>query len=393
MRNRRLARGAASVVVIGVDPLGMGLIRECLGTEAVLPSHATPYDEALHVVRKTRPNVVVMGFDSDFHEAVQLGPQLAAELPGLHMVAISERTDPERIRAAMRAGYREYVVLPEDAEPLRKAVHESSGASEDSNDQGNVVAFVSSKGGAGVSFLTVNIAAELSAMERVAVVDLDFSMGDIAGFLDLQPQSSLHDVLRNLDRLDERMLAGSVAVHPSKVHVLAQPNQLVDFEEVHGEDVLRVLTASAASYQYVLVDCGGRIDEATLTATSVADTIILVTTPEVVAVRNAWRRLQMMEKLGVDRSNVRLVVNKWGKSNELRQSDIETNLGVPVAATIAADPAACQRAVNQGLLLRDVAPRSPTYKDIAATLDLITDRAATVVSSSQGKSFFGGLFG
>jgi Flp pilus assembly CpaE family ATPase len=87
------------------------------------------------------------------------------------------------------------------------------------------------------------------------------------------------------------------------------------------------------------------------------------------------------------------VVNKWGKSNELRQSDIETNLGVPVAATIAADPAACQRAVNQGLLLRDVAPRSPTYKDIAATLDLITDRAATVVSSSQGKSFFGGLFG
>ena len=393
MRNRRLARGAASVVVIGVDPHGMGLIRECLGTEAVLPTHATPYDEALLVVRKTRPNVVIMGFDSDFHEAVQLGPQLASELQGLHMVAISERTDPERIRAAMRAGYREYVVLPEDADPLRKAVHESTSASDEGNDQGNVVAFISSKGGSGASFLTVNIAAELSAMERVAVVDLDFSMGDIAGFLDLQPQSSLHDILRNLDRLDERMLAGSVAVHPSKVHVLAQPNQLVDFEEVHGEDVLRVLTAAAASYQYVLVDCGGRIDESTLTATSVADTIILVTTPEVVAVRNAWRRLQMMEKLGVDRSNVRLIVNKWGKSNELRQSDIETNLGVPVAATISADATACQKAVNQGLLLRDVAPRSPAYKDLAATLDLITDQAKTVTSANQGKSFFGGLFG
>ena len=100
-------------------------------------------------------------------------------------------------------------------------------------------------------------------------------------------------------------LPAGVAVDPGKGHVLAQPNQLVDFEEVHGEDILRVLTAASNAYQYVLVDCGGRIDEATLTATSVADTIILVTTPEVVAVRNAWRRIQMPEKLGVEKSNVR----------------------------------------------------------------------------------------
>jgi pilus assembly protein CpaE len=392
MRNRRIGRGAASVVVIGVDAHGMGLIRECLGTEAVLPTHATAYDEALQVVRKNRPNVVVMGFDSDFQGAVQLGPQLAAEITGLHMVAISERTDPERIRAAMRAGYREYVVLPEDADLLRKAVQDSAFSTTEDADQGNVVALIGSKGGAGVSFLTVNIAAELSAMERVAVVDLDFSMGDIAGFLDMQPAQSIHDVLRNLDRLDERLLAGAVTVHPSKIHVLSQPNQLVELEEIHGDDVLRVLTTAASAYQYVLVDCGGRIDEATLTATSVADTILLVTTPEVVAVRNTWRRLQLMEKIGIERSNVRLIVNRWGKSNELRQSDIETNLGVPVAATISSDPVSCQKAVNQGRLLREVAARSPTYKDIAAAVDLITERVGQVPTSAQ-KGGFWGLFG
>lgn len=392
MRNRRLARGAASVVVIGVDPYGMGLIRECLGTEAVIPAQATPYEDALLAVRKSRPQVVVMGFDSDFPGAVQLGPQLAAEVPGLHMVAISERTDPERIRAAMRAGYREYVVLPEDADLLRKAVHESGASQEDSSDQGSVVAVVSSKGGSGASFLTVNLAAELSATDRVAVVDLDFSMGDIAGFLDLQPQASIHDLLRNLDRLDERALVGAVAVHPSKVHVLAQPNQLVDFEEVHGEDIMRVLSTTSAAYQYVLVDCGGRIDEATLTATSVADTILLVTTPEVVSVRNAWRRIQMLDKLGVDRGHIRLVVNKWGKGTELKLSDIETNLGLPVAATVAADPAACQRAVNQGQLLREISSRSQAYKDLAAMVELITERIAQVPASNS-RSFFGGLFG
>jgi len=370
----------------------MGLIRECLGTEAVLPTHATPYEEAAQVVRKTRPNVVVMGFDIHFEEAVRLGQALTADSSSLHMVAISSHADPERIRAAMRAGYREFVVLPEDADLLRRAVHESAVDEGTEGEVGELIAFVGTKGGAGVSFLTVNMAAELSAIERVAVVDLDFSMGDIAAFLDLEPSSSIHDVLRDLDRLDERMLAGNVTVHPSKVHVLAQPTELVDHGEIHSEDIMRVLSAAAEAYQYVLVDCGSRVDEATLTTTSVADTIMLVTTPDVVAVRNAWRRVQLMERIGIDKSAIRLVVNKWDRQNELRIADIESNLQLKVAATIRRDDNGAARAVNKGQLLRDLAPRSPAYKDITAGLDLLTGEAETVASDSS-KSFWGGLFG
>ncbi len=388
MRNRRLTRGAASVVVIGVDNHGMGLIRECLGTEAVLPTHATPYEDALAVVRKTRPTVVVMGFDEDFEEAVQLGGVLAEEASGLHMVAISERTDPERIRAAMRAGYREYVVLPEDSELLRRAVHESSQGDRPDQDQGMVVALVGSKGGCGTSFLTVNLAAEMSVIERVVTIDFDFSMGDIAAYLDLQPNKSIHDLMRQIDRIDERMLAGSVVVHPSKVHVLPQPTELVDFDELRGEDIMVVLSAAADAYQYVMVACGTRIDEATLTATSVADVVLLVTTPDVVAVRNAWRRLQLLDRLGIDRSTVRLVVNKSGRSNELRDADIETNLGVPIAAAIADDLPSCQRAVNKGQLLREVAGRSPTYRDLVAAVELITDGAEKVEPAQTTSSFW-----
>ncbi len=388
MRNRRLARGAASVVVIGVDTHGMGLIRECLGTEAVLPTHATSYEEALSVVRKNRPTVVVMGFDQDFEEAVLLGPALTSEVVGLHMVAISERTDPERIRAAMRAGYREYVVLPEDADLLRRAVHESSQGEKTYEDQGQVIALLGSKGGCGTSFLAVNLAAELSVIERVVAIDLDFSMGDIAAYLDMQPSQSIHDVLRNVDRIDERMLAGSVVVHPSKVHVLPQPTELVDTEEIRGEDIMGIVTVASEAYQYVMVDCGTRIDEATLMATSVADRVLLVTTPDVVAVRNAWRRLQLLDRLGIDRSSIRLVVNKWGRTNELKLPDIETNLGINVAATIANDLPACQRAVNQGQLLRDVAGRSPTYRDLVAAVELITEGVNQVEQAQTTSSFW-----
>ncbi len=389
MRNRRMSIGAASVVVVGVDSKGMGLIRECLGTEAVLPTHSTPFLEAAQVVRKTRPNVVVMGFDQDFDGAVRLGPSLKREVPNLHMVAISERTDPERIRAAMRAGYQEYVVLPEDGDLLRRAVHEAAHGGEGGGETGTVVAMVGSKGGCGVTMLTVNLAAELSPVYRVCVADMDFSMGDAAAFLDLQPSSNIYDLLRGLDRLDERVLAGNVAVHPSKVHVLAQPTELMDLEEIRGEDTLAILRSAAEAYQYLLVDCGGRIDESTHMVTTVADVVILVTTPGVVAVKNAWRRLQLMLRLGIEKDQIRLVVNQWDKNAELTRADIENNLGLPVAATIAADFPTCQRAVNLGRLLRDVDKRSPTLRDISAAVALITERAERVETETSKASFWG----
>lgn len=392
MRTRTSTTGAASVIVVGVDQKGMGLIRECLGTEAVLPTHATEYADAIQVVRKTRPNVVVMGVDLDPHGAVRLGGDLQRESPGLHMVAISSEADPERIRAAMRAGYREFVVLPEDAVLLRQAVHDAAYGSDDSEAAGEVVAVVGSKGGCGVTLLTVNLAAELSFVHRVCVVDLDFSMGDAAAFLDLQPQSSIHDLLRSLDRLDERMLAGSVVVHPSKVHLLPQPTELIEFEEVRGDDVLAVLRAAADAYQHVLVDCGGRIDEATLMATTVADLVILVTTPSVVAVKNAWRRLQLMQRLGIEKEHIRLVVNQWDKHAELTPGDIESNLGLPIAATIAADPTTCRKAVNVGRLLRDIDRRSDALRDISAAVELVTEKVERVQAPAGNKGSFWGLF-
>ena len=112
-------------MVVGVGARGMGLLREALGTEMVLPPVATRYSEALVELRKVRPNVVITGFDDDFDQAVQLGPLLGTESPGLTLVALSEVSDPERIRSAMRAGYREYVILPDDGRLLRQAIYDA----------------------------------------------------------------------------------------------------------------------------------------------------------------------------------------------------------------------------------------------------------------------------
>ena len=98
------AGGIATVMVVGVDARGMGLLRECLGADALLPPVAAPYGEALIELRRARPTVIITGFDENFDEAVRLGPLLSAESPYAQLVAYSTLSDPDRIRAAMRAG-------------------------------------------------------------------------------------------------------------------------------------------------------------------------------------------------------------------------------------------------------------------------------------------------
>ncbi|MEL6346029.1 MAG: AAA family ATPase [Myxococcota bacterium] len=393
MRYRNQTRGAASVVVIGVNNTGMGLIRECLGTEAVLPTQSTPYLNAEQVVQKTRPNVIIMGFDQNFESAVELGPRLSSELPGVQLVAISEQTDPERIRSAMRAGYREYVVLPDDAPLLRQAVHDAAYGSEHGEDLGEVIALIGAKGGSGTTLMTVNLAAALSALHRVCIADFDFSMGDIAAFMDLKPNSSIQDLLSNVHRIDPRMFRGSVSIHPeSKVHILSQPTELVYYEESRQEDIVRILGTAAEAYQYVLVDCGSHLDTATMTATSAADRILLMCMPDVVSVKNAWRRLQLLNQQSIEKDVIRLVLNQWEKNAEVSDRDIEKNLKIPIAARIHKDEETCRQAVTYGKLLQEIKKTAPVTQDITAAVSLITEGAEQVEMEEVKGGPFGWLF-
>lgn len=385
------AHSNANVLVIGTDARTMGQIRETLGTEAALSATATPFDEAMVVARKNRPDVVIAAFDAEIEEAIRIAQQIKAELPRAALVAIAQKTDPDRIRAAMRAGYSEYVVLPDDRELLRQAVHDSVFSDGPDDDAGEVVTVWGAKGGVGSTFVSVNLAAELSPVQRVCVLDMDFSMGDVAAMLDLDPQTTMSDVFKNLARLDERMLNGQMTIHPSKIHVLAQPKTLDHRDEPNSDSVMKLLTTVAKSYQYVVLDCGSRVDEAAVTAATVADRVLLISTPDVLSVKNAWRRLQLLERLGVDKKRISLVLNRVDRKNALLTTrDIEQNLGRKIDAMLSEDRVAA-RAVNDGKLVRDFDRRSQIARDFEAFTGLITDGEVTP-EKKPSASIFASIF-
>lgn len=371
MRSAGISSNTAAVLVVGVDARSMGQIREALGTEVALPPTATSYDDAIAAARQSHPDMLIVGFDGDFEEALRIGAAVHQEDARTILVAIASRADNARIRSAMRVGFREYVVLPDDIELLRQALHDATFREAAGDDGGEVIAFWGSKGGVGCTLSAVNVAGELSPVHRVCLLDFDFAMGDVAAFLDLVPQQNLNDLFRNLHRIDERMLAGHVAVHPSKLHVLAQPMELAQRDDVTSESVMRLLTTIARSYQYCVVDCGNSIDDAAMTAVTVADHIMLITTHDVPGIKNTWRRLQLIESMGIEKERVHVIINRYDRRNAaLPVSVIEDNLRRKVDGFINEDKLAA-KAVNDGKLLRDLDRKAGITKDIEGLVGLI----------------------
>jgi len=222
-------------------------------------------------------------------------------------------------------------------------------------------------------------------------------MGDMASIMDLNPSDDITTLLPRAHRLDERMLTGAVTVHPSKVHVLAQPGELIPNLEYTGDDIFHVINAAARAYQYVLLDCGTANDEATLMALNVSDVIALIAEPTVISVRDAFRRLRHLLSIGVERERVRLVINRHSKATFVSIADIEANLGLKVATTVADDPRTVGQAMNEGKLIREVGRRTDVARDISVLMAFMTDDtegfAEEAAKDSNGGSFFFGLFG
>jgi len=217
------------------------------------------------------------------------------------------------------------------------------------------------------------MSAELAAIHRVICIDADFSMGDVAPAMDLIPEDTIAEILSRSDRIDERMLTGATVAHPTKVHFLCQPDDIETLVDADPEDLYAVLDVAARAYQYVLVDTGCILNELSALVVSVADQIILVTTPDVVAVRAAHRMIRALHHAGVEKKRISFVINKMPEKPFLTVEDIEQNLAIPVMATIREDIETVSQAVNDGKLVREANKKALIATDIAQLVALLSD--------------------
>jgi pilus assembly protein CpaE len=312
------------------------------------------------------PDVVVVDIRSDASSGMAAIERLRASSATMAIFAIAAAAEPDLILQSMRAGANEF--FPWNVgdgssagrateESFHGAVRRSAACRETANAGAKApcvtYTFLGAKGGAGTTTVAVNCAVELARTTKrnTVVVDLKTCLGEVALFLGMRPRFTVLDAIENLHRLDKNFLQELVAKHKTGLDVLAGSEQFdrPNAQDASGlEELLRILNKA---YDYVVIDAGNMINACSAAALYAADTIFLVTNPDVPSIRNAQRLVDRVRQLGAGSERVKVLLNRASDQHLIAPKQIETALGYGIHHTFSSDYRTVSTALNSGVPL------------------------------------------
>ena len=180
----------------------------------------------------------------------------------------------------------------------------------------HILAVTSGKGGVGKTFLSANLAAALTRRgERVLVLDADLGLANLDVVLNLTPKLTLHDVFTGRVPLEDAILAA-----PGGFSVLLAGSGLVEYSRLTPqlrEQLDAILSQVAPRFDRILLDTGAGISDVVLHAISLADDVLVVSTPEPTSMTDAYATVKVLAG-EQRRRTVRLVVNQTSAHGEGR---------------------------------------------------------------------------
>ncbi|MBZ9639864.1 AAA family ATPase [Streptomyces sp. PSKA30] len=310
------------------------------------------------------PEVVVVHERIGPVPALELIREVALRFPAVGVILVTSDAGPGLFQAAMDSGARGLVALPLSYEELANRVqavaqwsvgvrrHLGHTGDVFTGVGGTVVTVSGAKGGVGATVTAVQLALASQASGRsTALVDMDLQTGDVASYLDVQFRRSVVDLAAIAD-ISPRVLADAVFRHDTGVALLLAPGEGERGEEVTDRATRQIVSALRSRYETVVIDCGAQMSGAGAAAVEMADRALLVTTPDVVAVRGAKRTVRMWDRLQIRKAEeTTVVVNRNSRATEIQPPLIQKITGTPVAATaVPANFKELQGAVDAGRL-------------------------------------------
>ncbi|MFN7621535.1 MAG: AAA family ATPase [Acidobacteriota bacterium] len=384
---------AISIVVIGrslSQQERMLLRTSCkvqLEIVAELPN-APPGREDLN---RLRPQVALFLLSGDLNHSFQMVERIRRDLPDTAVVCSSEDNSTEVILQSFRSGASEFLRQP-FAEPEVEKVFEKLEPRPPRPHQGRVIAVYASKGGCGTTFVTANLAASLAKLNRnrTCVVDLNLQAGDQPLYLGVDPSYSIHDIVRNFDRLDEQLLANYLTQRSKLISLLAAPTEIGKDEDIQVEHVTRAIALLRTQVDYVLIDPPRMLNEITIGALDAADDLILLLTLDIPSIRSAKRTLDIFTRLGYDRNRIKVIINRFSRTPEFEQKQVERVLETSIFATISNDYHAAIASINVGEPLVLSKTPSKIINDFGVIAQKLTGQRQQV-GENEGNPVPGGI--
>ncbi|MEM7033586.1 MAG: P-loop NTPase, partial [Chloroflexota bacterium] len=211
-------------------------------------------------------------------------------------------------------------------------------------------ALYSPKGGVGCSTLAINLAIALQkgASLKVGLIDASLQFGDIAVLLNVQAPRTIAD-LAEIDDLETDLIDTVMVAHKSGVKALLAPPTPEMSELVTESVVSQILEKARTMFDVIIVDMYSSLENTVLSILDEADSIILITTPEIPSIKSARLFFEVTEALGYPPSKTQLILNKASRNTGIRAIDIENSIKHKVVAQLPLEDKVVTTAVNQGV--------------------------------------------
>jgi pilus assembly protein CpaE len=337
----------------------------------------TASDLASMLVANPGELLVVLGPGVELADALAIAAEYRVSRPSMGVILMRDRLDVGLLGEAIRAGVREVVAATDPAGllaacarsldvsrqmgPLRSRRNQASTGEYDAR----IITVFAAKGGCGKTTLATNIAVALAAggARRVGLLDLDLAFGDVAIMLQLVPERSIADAVGLGDQLDETSVRALLTPYGPGLDTLLAPAGPAEAERVSQGLVADVIRLARGMFDFLVVDTPPQFTDHVLTALDASDVHVLLTTPDIPALKNLRITLDTFDLLELPKHSRLVVLNRSDAKVGLTASDIERVIRVPIQAHVPSSRDV-PVSINRGVPIMADNPQHPVSKAI-----------------------------
>jgi septum site-determining protein MinD len=233
---------------------------------------------------------------------------------------------------------------------------------------GEAIVITSGKGGVGKTTTSANIGTALALSgKKICLVDTDIGLRNLDVVMGLENRI-IYDLV---DVIEGRCKLNTALIKDKRFDCmyLLPAAQTKDKTSVEPEQMKEIIDELKQEYDYVIIDCPAGIEQGFKNAVAGADRAIVVTTPEVSAVRDADRIIGLLEQKNIE--SPKLIVNRirghmMKNGDMLDVDEIAERLAIDLLGIVVDDEEVIKHS-NKGepIALHTTSKASIAYRNIA----------------------------
>ena len=331
------------------------------------------------------PSVLII--DLQAGGALALLDGLARLAPETKVLVIGDALPSQAVRSMLALKASDLVGSSAQADAIVRATGRLMDLTPDGPTRRNQCWVVSGAvGGAGATTIAIEIACATAMRDpdnKVCLVDMNLADGMVPAYLEAQAKLDLIGLAEAPDRLDATLLDAYSWMHETGVTVIAAPRNADVHDIITPDMVLRLLDTVCAGFSHVIVDVPRERRSWSKPLLAGVDEVLVVSEFTVPSLHAAADMSREIDDLRIDAAPARLVLNRMSDGKlEFSVSRASRAIDRDIEAVVRSDWKSARAAVNLGMPVARVKPKSVLVKDIVTMLKKL-DPALTEIGKKR----------